>query len=267
MGVLDKLSRKIERILLIGHTHHGKTYTATRIAINLANRGKKVLYIDNEQGSLDEWETLKEEGKLTKEIDKNIILVNPKDFIELKKYALEYQDKVDCIIIDPLSFNIEARITAKETYLRVGKVWRGEKEIPIEDPTTFHLTGFDYQLPNEWQLELVRGLAKGKVDFIVTELIPVKVLEELPKKEFRGLKELSIDKILIETDESKLPKRLKELFDLFGWFDRVIVMERKIINGKKYYYGIIVKWRGKDLVGQKIDNVYQFLLKNTKLLK
>jgi hypothetical protein len=267
MGVLDKLERKIERILLIGHTAHGKTYTTTRIALNLANKGKRVLYIDNEKGSLDEWETLKEEGKLTKEIDKNIILVHPKDFLELKEYALNYQDKVDCIIIDPLSFNTEARITAKETYLKVGKVWRGEKEIPIDDPTTFHLTGFDYQLPNEWQAELVRGLAKGKTHFVVTELVPVKVLEEIPKAEMKYKGLTSIDKILLELDESKMPKKLKEIVDLFGYFDKVIVMERQVINGKKYYYGVIIKWRGKDLSGEKIDNVYQYLLKNTKLMR
>jgi len=225
------------------------------------------LYIDNEQGSLDEWETLANEGKLTKEIDKNIILVHPEDFLQLKDYALNYQDKVDAIIIDPLSFNIEARITAKEKMLERGKRWIGEKEEPIEDKVTFHLRGFDYQLPNEWQLELIRGLAKGKVHFIVTELVPVKILEEIPKKEMKGRGIIGIDRVLIETDESKLPKKLKELLDLFGWFDRVIVCERQVINGRKYYYGIIVKWRGKDLAGQKIDNVYQYLLKNTKLLK
>jgi len=233
----------------------------------LARKGKKVLYIDNEQGSLDEWETLAEEGKLTKEIDKNIILVHPRDFIELKEYALDYQDKVDCIIVDPLSFNMEARITAKEKMLEKGKRWIGEKEEPIEDKITFHLRGFDYQLPNEWQLELIRGLAKGKVHFIITELIPIKILEEIPtsEKKYKGL--TSIDRILTEMDESKLPKKLKELMDFFGWFDRVIVCEREIKNGKKYYYGVIVKWRGKDLAGQKIDNVTEFLLKNTKLWK
>jgi len=267
MTVLDKIKNKVERILLIGHTHHGKTYTAVRIALNLAKKGKKVLYIDNEQGSLDEWRTLAEEGKITKEVDKNVILVHPKDFLELKSYALDYQDKVNCIIIDPLSFNVEARITAKEKFLERGKRWIGEKEEPIDDPTTFHLRGFDYQLPNEWQIELIRGLAKGKVHFLVTELVPVKILEEIPsyERKYKGL--TSIDKILVESDESRLPKRLKELLDLFGWFDRVIVMERQVINGKRQYYGVIVKWRGKDIVGKKVDNVVEYILKNTNVLR
>ncbi|MDQ7031775.1 MAG: AAA family ATPase [Desulfonauticus sp.] len=263
MGVLDKLDRKIERILLIGHTAHGKTYNCTRIALNLAKKGKRVLYIDNEQGSFDEWETLAKEGKLTKEIDKNIILVTPKDFLELKDYALNYQDKVNCIVIDPLSFNVEARITAKEKILQRGKRILGEAEIPIDDPETFHLRGFDYQLPNEWQMELVRGLAKGRVHFIVTELITAKIYEELD----RYAKKMPIDQILNTVDESKLPKKLKELLDLIGYFDRVIWCERTAINGKKKYFGIIVKWRGKDLSGEKVDNVAEFLLKNTKLLK
>ncbi len=263
MGVLDRLDRKIERILLIGHTHHGKTYTATRIALNLANKGKKVLYVDNEQGSLDEWETLAKEGKLTKEIDKNVILVHPEDFLQLKDYALNYQDRVDCIIIDPLSFNVEARLTAKQKLLERGKRFIGEMEVEIEDPNTFHLRGFDYQLPNEWQAELVRGLAKGKVHFVVTELIPVSIVEQLDKWQ----KKLPFDKLLTETPEEKLPKKLKELIDLFGYFDRVILMEREVINRKKKYYGIVIKWRGKDLAGEKIDNVYQFLLKNTKLMR
>jgi len=263
MGVLDKLSRKIERILLIGHTAHGKTYNAVRIALNLANKKKRVLYIDNEYGSLDEWEELKNQGKITKEIDKNIILVTPSNFLEFKDYALNFQDKVHAIIIDPFSLNMEARITAREQYLRVGKVWRGEKEIPIEDTNTFHLTGFDYQLPNEWQMEVLRGLAKGKVHFIVTEMIPTKVIEEIRGKE----RSYNIDKILTETDETKLPKRLKELFDFFGYFDKVILCEREIRNGRRKYYGVIIKWRGKDLSGIRVDNVYEFLLKNTKLLR
>jgi len=263
LSVLDKLEKKIERILLIGHTAHGKTYNAVRIALNLANRGKKVLYIDNESGSLDEWDELNRQGKITKEIDKNVILVTPKDFIEFKDYALNYQDKVDAIIIDPFSLNMEARITAKERILKRGKRILGESEVPIEDPETFHLRGFDYQLPNEWQMEVLRGLAKGKVHFVVTELIPTKVIEEVKG----AARNYNIDRILTETDESKLPKRLKELFDFFGYFDRVILCEREIKYGKKSYYGIIVKWRGKDLSGERIDNVYQFLLKNTKLMK
>jgi len=179
LTVLDKLNRKVERILLIGHTAHGKTYTATRVAVNLANKGLKVIYIDNEKGALDEFENLANSGTLT---NSNIIYVNPANFLELKEYALNYQDKVDCIIIDPLSFNVEARLTAKEKLLERGKRILGEAEVPIDDPTTFHLRGFDYQLPNEWQAELVRGLAKGKVHFLVTELIPLKVIDDLGRE-------------------------------------------------------------------------------------
>ena len=107
------------------------------------------------------------------------------------------------------------------------------------------------------------GLARGRTHFIITELEPVKVLEEV-----KGRAKLSnIDKILTEADEAKLPKKLKELFDFMGWFDKVIACERTIVNGNKQYYGVIVKWRGKDISGEKIDNVYQYLLKNTSLLK
>ena len=263
MGVLDRLDRKIERVLLIGHTAHGKTYTTVRIALYVAMKGKKVLYIDNEQGSFDEWLTLKEQGKLNEKVDKNIILVTPKDFLELKSYALDYQDKVDLIVIDPLSFNVEARLTAKQKLLERGKRFIGEAEVEIDDPTTFHLRGFDYQLPNEWQMELVRGLAKGKVHFVVTELIPISVVEQLDKWQ----KKLPFDKLLIETPEEKLPKKLKELIDLFGYFDKVILMEREVVNGKKRYYGIIVKWRGKDLAGEKVENVWKFLVENCRFVR
>jgi len=263
VGVLDKLDSKIERILLVGHTAHGKTYNAVRIALNLANRGKRVLYIDNERGSFDEWEEMKNQGKITKKIDENIILVTPKDFIEFKNYALNYQEKVDAIIIDPFSLNIEARVTAKERLLKRGKRIIGETEVAIDDPETFHLRGFDYQLPNEWQMEVLRGLAKGRTHFIVTELIPVKVIEEIKGQQ----RNYNIDKILTEVDENKLPKKLKEVFDFFGYFDRVILCEREIKFGKKEYYGVIVKWRGKDLSGVRVDEVWKYLLTETKLCR
>ena len=267
MPILDKLEKKIERILLIGHTGHGKTYNSVRIALNLANKGKKVLYIDTEQGSLDEWEQLARQGKIDKNIDRNIILVHPEDFLQLKEYALGYQDKVDCIIIDPIRLNDFARITAKQKLLEKGIRYVGELTQTIEDKETFHLRGFDYQLPNEWQQELFMGLARGKVHFLVTELVPVKVLEEVKGEIRKKSMTINIDKLLIETDEAKLPKKLKELFDFMGWFDKVIACERTIVNGNKQYYGVIVKWRGKDISGEKIDNIYQYLLKNTSLLK
>jgi len=259
LTVLDKLNRKVERILLIGHTAHGKTYTATRVAVNLANKGLKVIYIDNEKGALDEFENLANSGTLTKKIDSNIIYVNPANFLELKEYALNYQDKVDCIIIDPLSFNVEARLTAKEKLLERGKRILGEAEVPIDDPTTFHLRGFDYQLPNEWQAELVRGLAKGKVHFLVTELIPLKVIDDLG----REAKRMGIDKILASYDENRIPKRLREIMELFGYFDRVILCER---SGNSFY-GIVLKWRGKNIVGETVDNVAKFILSSTKICK
>ena len=262
MTVLDKIKQKPERILLLGHTGHGKTYTATRLAVNLANKGKKVMYLDTEKGSYDEWESLSESGKISNKIDRNITLITPNDFVELKKYALEFQDKIDVIIIDPIRLNTFARDTAKKIFLEKGIRYVGEKVVPIEDKDTYHLRGFDYQLPNEWQQELFFGLTKGKCHVIVTELVPLKLLDEV-KSKFA----VNIDKILTETEETELPKKLKELFDFMGWFDRVVVLERQIRNGKKNYYGVIVKWRGKDLSGVKVDNVVEFLLKNTKLVR
>jgi len=262
MAVLDKLKHKPERILLLGHTGHGKTYTATRISVNLAKRGKKVIYLDTEKGSYDEWETLANEGKIDEKTDKNIILIAPNDFIELKKYALDFQDQADVIVIDPIRLNQFARDTAKRILVEKGIRYVGEKVVPIEDKDTYHLRGFDYQLPNEWQQELFFGLTKGKCHVIVTELVPLKILDEVKSKY-----SINIDKVLTETEEIELPKKLKELFDFMGWFDKVIVLERSMKAGKKEYYGIIVKWRGKDLSGMKIDNVIEFLLKNTKLLR
>jgi len=254
VSVINKLKDKIERILLVGHTAHGKTYAATRIAVNVAKKGKKVLYVDNEKGAMDEFSELVNSGVIDESVDKNIIYVTPSDFIELKDYALNYQDKVNCVIIDPLSFSVEARITAKERMLKRGKRILGEAEIPIDDPDTFHLRGFDYQLPNEWQCELVRGLAKGKVHFVVTEMIPFKVIDEV--------KNTSIDRILSSYDENRIPKKLREIMELFGYFDRVILCERR----QNKFYGIILKWRGKNVVGTEIDNVVKYVLENTKIL-
>jgi len=253
MAISEIIKKKTERILLIGHSAHGKTYTAVQVSKNMALKDKKVLYLDCEYGSLDEWKNAIDscDSKEAKEkIDKNVGLVNPEDFLQLMKYVSDYKDKVDLIVIDPLSYNTEARITAKQELLRYGKVWRGEKEIEIKDKRLFHLTGFDYQLPNEWQAELLRMMSKSKCSFLVTDLVSYKIGSH------------DIVKMYNDIAEDKIPKKLRELFDVFGYFDRVILMERDASS----FYGIVLKWRGLNITGKKIDDVAK-VLTNSLLIK
>jgi len=250
MSVSDIVKKKNERILLIGHSAHGKTYTAVNIAKALALNDRKVLYLDCEYGSLSEWKNVIQDEKVREKVDKNVGLVNPSDFLQVIEYVNNYKDKVDLIVIDPLSYNTEARITAKQELLRYGKVWRGEKEIEIKDKRLFHLTGFDYQLPNEWQAELLRMMSKSRCNFLVTDLVSYKIGS------------YDIVKMYNDIAEDKIPKKLRELFDVFGYFDIVILMER---DAEKFF-GIVLKWRGLNITGSKINNVVETILKNTQVV-
>jgi len=255
MGVLGKLKEKKEKILLFGHTGTGKTYTVVRIAVELAKRGNKVLFADMESGSIDEFNSLNIDSKT----DRNIIHVEPKDFGELREIIEQAEDKVHVIIIDPLRAVEEVRQFARQKILKKGKYWIGEKEITIDDPDTFYLRGFMYQLPNELIQEFFRTIVRGKAHFIATELVPITIVNTPKGADFTRL--------LLETDEFKLPTKLKHVYDISGWFDRVIITENIVVSGKIEYYGIIFKWRGKNWRGQKISNIVEFLLNKTKLVR
>ncbi len=249
MGILEAIKKKRERILIIGHTGHGKTYTATRVAYELAKSGKKVLYIDTEMGAIDEFSTL----EITDDIDKNIAYVKVDNFIDLKKYATNYTDKVHTIIIDPIRLTSLSRTTAKELFIKKGVRYVGESIIPIEDPDTFHLRGFDYQLPNEWTNELLLKIGSGVCNYVVTELIPVKLSSEIKIPKKGG--SVSIEHLFMQ--EGNIPRKLAEYYDLFGYFDRVILMERR----NNEHFGIILKWRGKNIQGRRVDNVHEIIVK------
>ena len=212
-----------EKILLLGHTHTGKTYNLVRISVELAKIGKKVAFFDLDDGSRKEWESLVKERVVTKAIDKNINIIFPKDFGELRNYIELVKDKVDVIIIDPLRTVEEVRQYARKKFLEKGKYWIGEKEVSIEDKETFHLRGFMYQLPNELLGEFLRELVRGNHHIICSELVPILT----PTKG----EPLSIDQLFIETEEERLPKKLKDIYEIIGWFDIAIVTDVKRYHG------------------------------------
>jgi len=252
MTVLDKLGERRERVLLFGHTGTGKTYNCVRLTVELAKVGKKVLYADMEQGAVDEFSNAEIDSKT----DKNIIYIQPEDFNQLRQILQKAEEQVDVIVIDPLRAVEEVRQFARKKFLEKGKYWIGEKEVPIDDPDTFYLRGFMYQLPNELLQEFFRSIIRGKTHFIATELVPISLLNTQ--------KGVSFDSILLETDESKLPSKLKQVYDLCGWFDRVIITENRVVGNTTNYYGVIFKWRGKNLRGQKITDVWKFLIEKCK---
>jgi len=254
MGVVEKLKERKEKILLFGHTGTGKTYTCVKLTVELAKKGKKVLYADMESGSLDEFSNY----DIDKKVDRNIILVEPEDFGQLKQVIQKAEEKVDVIVIDPLRAVDEVRQYARRKFLEKGKYWIGEKEIPIDDPETFYLRGFMYQLPNELLNEFFRELVRGKAHLIATELVPISVVNT-PKG-------VDFTRLLLETEETRLPSKLKHVYDICGWFDKVIITENRVVNGQNEYYGVIFKWRGKNWRGQKVDDVVKLLLSKTKLV-
>lgn len=193
----DKLKVK-EKILIMGKTGTQKTITCVEIAKAVSEAGGRVLYVDTEYGCE------RYLSELDDKVLENIDLVVPKTFTGLKfavkKLAvgdfemkhidiaekegwidfatIEEVKAYDLLILDPFDPVKEARLEAKEKFLKQGFYYMGEKKIPIDNKDTFSLRGYMYQIPNEWVEELYRFMVRAPFHFIHVVMLPNDKIED-----------------------------------------------------------------------------------------
>lgn len=189
MVTLDemKAKRKI-KVLLKGLTGSGKTFSCMKIVDTALKAGKKVLYMDHERGAIEEILKYFEENKIEK-IDN----FNHEDYfslLDLVKKIKDYKEKMDLIIIDPLPLLQICRISAEEEIKKQGFYYLGEKLIrlvnierpdeyikqitdgDVDNKTTYSLRGWQYSLPNSWELSFKDILVSMSSDIVCTLLTP-----------------------------------------------------------------------------------------------
>lgn len=134
MVTRDELQAKIkEKILLMGDSGVGKTYTCVRLANLVAGAGKKVVYIDPEFGAERELDLLSDE--VLKNVELKIV---PR--WEMIKPAIEANDDCFLKILDGISEVFDASMHyLEQRFLAQGKYVAGDKEQVINDKETFVL--------------------------------------------------------------------------------------------------------------------------------
>lgn len=212
------------KILLKGVTGSGKTFNAVQAASEVARRGWKVLYLDNERSSEEELQ------KLDDKILENIIYENFKNYKAImdyiKKYSIEQRDRLKLIIIDPMPLVELTRLSARDAFLDQGYYYLGEKKVDIDNKETFDLRGFMYQLSTTYQLKLLDEIVNCDQDIICTLMTPN-----------------------------------KHEMDYDGKFSIIIECFTAWVGNKIYYKGIPKKMRGVDLNSfPAIDNPHKKLL-------
>ncbi len=193
MVTLDEIRAKIKiRLLLKGGSASGKTYTSMKIVNVALKADKKVLYLDHERSAAIEIGKYFEENNITEL--KNFIYEDYFNIIDLidkiKKYVFDSESKIDLLVIDPLPLQQLCRITAGEQIKKQGFYYMGEKlvklidmkdgqdysqqlkEKDIDNKNTYALRGWQYQIPNDWELSFKYMLVSVPVDIVVTLLTP-----------------------------------------------------------------------------------------------
>ena len=174
MSLADLKSFAKQKYLLVGDTGAGKTRTAVELAVEFARSGKTVRYIDTEQGATNEFISIFEE--LYSSVEKGVealgdridyrIAIKPNELIGALKDATKY----DLLILDSYYPLVQdnIRLYVRDLYLNQGYYKIGEKKIPIENPDTFTLSGFMYQLANEFEKKIFEKLLESRTNIIFT---------------------------------------------------------------------------------------------------
>jgi len=163
-----------QKYLLVGDTGTGKTRTAVELAVEFARNGKTVRYIDTEQGATNEFISILEElyGSVEKGIEElgdridYRVAIKPNELIEALKDATKY----DLLVLDSYYPLVQdnVRLYVRDLYLAQGYYKIGEKKIPIENPETFTLSGFMYQLANEFEKKIFEKLLESRTNIVFT---------------------------------------------------------------------------------------------------
>jgi len=160
----ELLKRLKLKVLLVGDNGVGKTYTSVQIARAVAEAGKKVLYLDVDDGATLELLNLPDNAL------ENIDHENIANFTQLKRTLKTKAPNYDLVVIDILWPFLRkwAREYARKLYIAQGYYWVGEKRVPIDNPQTFTLRGFMYQLPNELEEEIIHTLRELPAHIVAT---------------------------------------------------------------------------------------------------
>jgi len=163
-----------QKYLIVGDTGTGKTRTAVELAVEFARNGKTVRYIDTEQGATNEFISILEElyGSVEKGIEElggridYRVAIKPNELIEALKDATKY----DLLVLDSYYPLVQdnVRLYVRDLYLAQGYYKIGEKKIPIENPETFTLSGFMYQLANEFEKKIFEKLLESRTNIVFT---------------------------------------------------------------------------------------------------
>jgi len=159
----ELLSKIKEKILLIGDTGVGKTYTAVRIAEYVASHGKPVVFIDPERGAERELELLDDNAL------EHIELRDCPDWESLKRAIWSRDDGAFLKILDGLSEAfIASRLWLEDRYIAHGKYMVGEAEVEIKDREVFTLPWQGYPKVYDAIRKICHELVRQRPHILVT---------------------------------------------------------------------------------------------------
>jgi hypothetical protein len=184
-----KAKRKL-KVLLKGFTSVGKTHCCVKVADTALRAGKKVLYLDHERGSIEEIIRYLESPDV---IDGK---VNTKNFFHEDYFAyMDLSEKIkrhlltgiDLIIIDPMPLLTLCRISATDQIKKQGFYYQGDMKVNLVNMTdpekyignknvdnkiTYSLRGWQYSLPNDWEIAFKDTLVSIVPDIVCTLMLP-----------------------------------------------------------------------------------------------
>lgn len=212
----EELEQKIkEKILLIGDTAAGKTFTAVKVAEFLARYGKQVVFIDPERGAERELELLGDE------VLQNIVLKDTPEWEDFKK-AIWSNDNCFLKIVDGLSEAfVGSKVWLEDRYISHGKYMVGESEVEIKDREIFTLPWQGYPKVYDTIRKICHELVKQSPHILVT---------------------------MHSFGTTATKEKLEE--DVFRKFDTIMELRRKLdtTQTKLVYDAVLKKHRGRQFI-------------------
>lgn len=197
MVTLEEIKKKRKiKMLIKGPTAVGKTHACMKIVDTVLKSGKTVLYLDHEKGAIEEIIRYFESNNITdlKGFHHENYFAYDDLYDKIRRYLDPNSDignriggPVDLIIIDPLPLLQICRISATEAIKRQGFYYQGDKKIHLvnmDDPSkymgvmnydnkiTYALRGWQYQLPNDWEMIFKDVLVSINPDIVCTLMLP-----------------------------------------------------------------------------------------------
>ena len=226
-----------EKILLIGDSGAGKTFTSVKVAELCVQNGKDVVFIDPEYGSERELELLSDE------VLEHIELKVTPTWLETKK-AIETEDECFLKVLDGLSEIFEqAKYHLQDRFLLQGYYVAGDVEKKIKHKETFVLPFTAYPKVYDALRRSVRLLCMRQKPHVICTMHLL--------------------------GESKSGARERLGSDIYRKFDTMIELSQDIVEEqdsigqgtiKKYAYeGLLKKHRGRPITSRAIlaDHVKQ----------